>query len=338
MGKFIMTRFLKKIVILIFVNLLVFSVLGGIVFFVLNYYCEKRNILTNLGPIYYSGIHQSVRHELKPNTIVWSSGVEYKINSLGFRDNEYPFSKRTGTYRILCVGDSFTFGQGIKLKDSYPKVLEKTLQHKYQKDIEVINTAVCGYNTYDEYWYIKNKLLKLKPDMIILGFSISNVPEDPSIPFNTKMIVKQDTVSKKLPLVQFLREKATCMQLQKEDYWTQYSLSIWDPNGPQWKRCAQALKDIKELTDQNNIKLMVLIIPIMASSPQDEIGHHKQLTTLLDSLDVKYVDALKRLLDTKREYLYVSKEDCHPNPKMHEIYAEVIVSELKKSGLIKHGN
>lgn len=76
----------------------------------------------------------------------------------------------------------------------------------------------------------------------------------------------------------------------------------------------------------------------MSPMPQDEIGHHKQLTTLLDSLDVKYVDALKRLLDTKRQYLYVSKEDCHPNPKMHEIYAEVIISELEKSGFIKHGN
>lgn len=333
-----MTRFLKKIIILIFVNLLVFSVLGGIVFFVLNYYCARKNIATNLDPIYLSGIHQNVRHELKPNMIAWSSGIEYKINSLGFRDNEYPFSKRTGTYRILCVGDSFTFGQGVKLEDTYSKVLEKTLQHKYKKDIEVINTSVCGYNTYDEYWYIKNKLLEFKPDMIILGFYIGNDPEDPSIPFNTKMIVKQDAVSRKLPLVQFLKEKANCTQLQKEDYWTQYSLTIWDPNGPQWKRCAQALKNIKELTDHSNIKLMVLIIPIMSPKPQDEIGHHKQLTTLLDSLNVKYVDALKRLLDTKREYLHVSKEEFHPNPKMHEIYAEVIVTGLEKSGFFKHGN
>ncbi|MFQ5545282.1 MAG: hypothetical protein ACE5FE_04805, partial [Acidiferrobacterales bacterium] len=47
-----------------------------------------------------------------------SSGIgvfdeSYDISSAGFRDFEYPPRKREGMYRIMVMGDSFTFGQGV---------------------------------------------------------------------------------------------------------------------------------------------------------------------------------------------------------------------------------
>ena len=46
------------------------------------------------------------------------------INSLGLRDNEIDIVKGD-RYRVLCFGDSWTFGWGVDLENSWPKKLEK---------------------------------------------------------------------------------------------------------------------------------------------------------------------------------------------------------------------
>ena len=50
-----------------------------------------------------------------------------KINSMGLRDYEHKNGKDPLTFRILVLGDSFTFGLGVNLEESYPKVLETML-------------------------------------------------------------------------------------------------------------------------------------------------------------------------------------------------------------------
>ena len=48
----------------------------------------------------------------------------YKLNEFGFRDRECDLKPLTGTKRLLFLGDSKTFGMGIKNgNDAFPKVL-----------------------------------------------------------------------------------------------------------------------------------------------------------------------------------------------------------------------
>ena len=61
--------------------------------------------------------------------------VQVKINSKGLRDNEYPYEKPDDTYRILMLGDSFTFGYGVNIEDTMAKVLEENLNKKIFKKI-----------------------------------------------------------------------------------------------------------------------------------------------------------------------------------------------------------
>ena len=91
-------------------------------------------------------------------------------NSLGYRDHEIG-KKDTKTYRIIAVGDSFTFGHGIESNsETYPKKLETYLNLSGKK-VEVFNVAVRGYSPDQEYRQIVKKLLILQPDMIIWNFS-----------------------------------------------------------------------------------------------------------------------------------------------------------------------
>lgn len=315
---------LKRIV--INVSLGVFSAMIGFIFLNLYSYRFDFNRLKLL--LYYDN-SPNLRSVLKPNTSVSIAGVEYKINSMGFRDNEYSFLKSNkNIYRIFCVGDSITFGEGISLKKTYPKLLEKALQEKYSKKIEVINTGVPGYNTYEESWYIKNKLLKLKPDMIILGFFIGNDPEDPSIAFNNKIIIKNKS---NLPFVNHFNDQLNKKKLEKSDYWKEYRSLIWDPNGQQWKKCRRSLQGIQYLAQENNIELLVLIIP---SYEREEELLFKQLISALEEIGIKYVNAFPELIKTGSIHPRRGVTDNHPDEKMHQAYTQAILAAFNQYSFI----
>ena len=68
------------------------------------------------------------------------------VNSAGFRDREFDRERRAGTVRIAALGDSVTFGYGVALEESFPKVLERIL-NETRPGHEVLNFGVGGYNT-----------------------------------------------------------------------------------------------------------------------------------------------------------------------------------------------
>jgi hypothetical protein len=48
-----------------------------------------------------------------------------KINSKGLRNPETPYEKPEGVYRIVALGDSWTFGFRMNEPDAYPRQLER---------------------------------------------------------------------------------------------------------------------------------------------------------------------------------------------------------------------
>ncbi|MDV2504405.1 MAG: GDSL-type esterase/lipase family protein [bacterium] len=97
--------------------------------------------------------------------------VPVTTNSMGLRDFEYPLKKTTKVYRILAIGDSFTWGWGVRAKDTYAKVLERLLD-THSRDgtrYEVINMAMPNTATLEEIEVIKEGL-KYQPDLVLIGF------------------------------------------------------------------------------------------------------------------------------------------------------------------------
>lgn len=105
-----------------------------------------------------------------PNSHLTPYYVQYTCNSLGFRDHEYINPKPSDTYRIVCLGDSFTWGQGVHQNDVYAKKLELLLNEE-RKDIsrfEVINCGRCGYSTSEERYCLLQQAMEYSPDLVIL--------------------------------------------------------------------------------------------------------------------------------------------------------------------------
>lgn len=120
-------------------------------------------------------------YDLKPNIIVimnpdWlGHDANYYINNDGFNDiNTYNTIKPNNSFRIVTIGDSFTFGMYVDTVNSWPKVLEKKLNKLRcnNKSYEVLNLGVPGYDLEYSVEHLIEKGLKYQPDIVI--FFVNN--------------------------------------------------------------------------------------------------------------------------------------------------------------------
>jgi hypothetical protein len=94
--------------------------------------------------------------------------VEYSINSYGNRDEEISLDKTPGRYRIVALGDSMVFGQGVGYGSRFTEVIERR-SDKFQ----VINMGVWGYGADQSLLQLERDGFKFRPDLVVL-FAIND--------------------------------------------------------------------------------------------------------------------------------------------------------------------
>lgn len=93
----------------------------------------------------------------------------FKANELGYRSGQA--AKAPGTFRIVFVGDSWTFGQGVKEEESFPKVFERLANERSGLDrhVEAWSLALPGYNLMNELAALSYFMERLEPDAVVLA-------------------------------------------------------------------------------------------------------------------------------------------------------------------------
>lgn len=91
------------------------------------------------------------------------------INNVGLRNKDIDPNKNDSIYRILCFGDSWTFGWGLENEYSWPSQMQDQLHKKGYRNIEVINCGQGGQYTETYKKYLKRALPLLKPDLVLIG-------------------------------------------------------------------------------------------------------------------------------------------------------------------------
>lgn len=103
------------------------------------------------------------------------------INKLGFRGGETTGEKPAATIRIVCMGNSCTFGARIdRTQDTYPlRLWQELREHDPQHAFEVINAGVNGYTTYQILQYWRRDIKKLNPDIVTVYSGFNNIVSAP---------------------------------------------------------------------------------------------------------------------------------------------------------------
>jgi lysophospholipase L1-like esterase len=129
---------------------------------------------------------------LRPNLTIDTTDnpriFDVRTNALGLRGPEVAREKAAGVTRVLCVGDSCTFGSGAGAEDTWPAQLARLLKEQVVEarelpgleseelgPFEVLNAGVPGYSSYQGRRYLETEGFDLDPDVVVfaLGFNDS---------------------------------------------------------------------------------------------------------------------------------------------------------------------
>jgi lysophospholipase L1-like esterase len=106
-----------------------------------------------------------LRYDLEPGTVLPTHGAIARINSAGLRGAEPDRPKRR--VRILCLGDSCTFGYAPDVTDdaTYPADLARRLG---PDRFEVLNGGRPGFGSLDCLDFFVYRAVELEPDYVLI--------------------------------------------------------------------------------------------------------------------------------------------------------------------------
>lgn len=99
---------------------------------------------------------------------------DFTINHISQRGVD-PRPRKANSFRVVCLGDSFTWGFGVTDAEIFTVRLEKALASRFpERDVQVINAGVPGYGTADQLHFLLSRAPALDPDLVILQFLPDN--------------------------------------------------------------------------------------------------------------------------------------------------------------------
>ncbi|HZP42485.1 MAG TPA: GDSL-type esterase/lipase family protein [Candidatus Binatia bacterium] len=106
--------------------------------------------------------------------------IPVRTNAAGFRGGPLPGPKAPGVFRIVALGDSFTWGYGVRARQAYPARLAARLDAALRargrrRRVEVVNLGVPGAGPLDYLWHLEHTGLALHPDLVLVGLFANDV-------------------------------------------------------------------------------------------------------------------------------------------------------------------
>ena len=107
------------------------------------------------------------------NTSEYTSWIE--INSRGLRGAVIDYPKPSGEFRLLVVGDSFTFAEQVNQQETFTQRLEDRLNAEGDgQRYRVLNAGSNGWATANEAVYLTKEGVRFRPDVVVVALYLGN--------------------------------------------------------------------------------------------------------------------------------------------------------------------
>lgn len=111
----------------------------------------------------------------RAGAVTSTSGARTTINRWGLRGGDCSIEKPAGVLRVLCLGESTTFGQpGDDDADIWPAQLEQDLR-RAGTNVEVLNGAVIGFSVGQTRIRFERELERFNPDIVVIYHAATNI-------------------------------------------------------------------------------------------------------------------------------------------------------------------
>ena len=263
----------------------------------------------------------------------WYRVGDVRHNSWGYRDREFDPVKPQGVYRIAAVGDSFTFGNGIREEERYSEVLQSHLPSHF----EVLNFGVPGANTPEHRVMVQRLLGAIHPDFILLQWYVNDVEDDDATgrPRPKALIPYQ-------PLHNWLND-ASALYTIANMQWAESQVSLGvmqsypdylrsrlgDPESVDSIRDLSLLRDLVASAQRAHVGIGIVLFPDTASDlgANYPFGYlHDRVLSVCAERGITCVDLRSDFAAIReRQSLWANRLDHHPSARANAIAAEKIL-------------
>jgi lysophospholipase L1-like esterase len=298
--------------------------------------------IVDLGHAYYSApeLYQPsddprILFEPRPNFVGYSEGTSVTTNSHGLRERELPLEKPVGTRRILFLGDSVTFGPGVRDDEPYARQVEALLRTDGAGPVETVNAGVVGYNTIQELGRLDTVGLAYQPDVVVLTFVVNDLLETFSI-FDHQY----DPTGILAPIKVWLRRNSNLYRFTQNVYWRVAQELRRARDGqtePLRKRDRleerlATLDEIVQKTRASGASFLLVLYPDNLDDPVspgpsgERFTMRQELVRYAERTGIPYVDLSAAIGDVRdpRAREYRLREDPHPSLAGHRVIAEAL--------------
>ena len=280
-----------------------------------------------------------------------------RINDQGFRGDEFTLEKKAGVYRIACIGDSFTFGHGVRQEDTYPSQMETVLNRAVGVgDFEVLNFGVGGYNTEQEAILLDEKVLPYNPDLVILQYMLNDT-EIPrirvnesrhAVPATTDIIYfEEEPVPISIPLpgrltpmlmkhsyfYRWLSERIYAVRVR---FFPQAGLGDYRSGE---ERCAESIARIKDLCNRSGAPLLFLIFPPATKDfqIQDRDDNHQWIRMVTSEIGLDTIDFFEIFRNYNIGTIQNSYQGKLDRSGHYSIFGNKVVAEISAAKILRSG-
>lgn len=256
-------------------------------------------------------------------------------NSYRARDYYYGPQKAPGVFRIVVIGDSFTFGGKMHFDDSFAKRLERMLNlNTKQRKVEVLNWGISGYSTLHEVELVKDAVSQFNPDLIVVQITLNDAEVQPfrvTHKYQNKRgkVILSNPIFKYWTSLGYLVKRIYYTTLNRE-YVTYHAAAFENPAS--WNVFSGAFQQIRQQTSSRSIPLLAVLFPMMSHPFDDRYPFHavhKKIGDEMAAQGISFVDLFADFEGRDPVRLQVEPgSDAHPNEIAHRLAADRIYTTL----------
>jgi len=306
----------------------------------------------------YNTTHPDRRYMLRPGFKGWTYDKRIEFNSMGIREPEGPISTGDEAYRVIVVGDSITFGIGVDLDQTFPKILEHKLNRQGGKPVRVYNLGVGSYNTVTEFRYLKEVFDQLKPHLVIFEFTAGNDTILTELPVGLRVnefaairwtkdifryLYSYNWLASKFYSVAyryFVPTRGSDDGDQQVVRRLSWDKALFDDSFQGWKECKQAFKDIAQFSREKAVPLIfaLQVNNVKLATKEEDDSWYPVIRKLREALERAGIEKVVLIDDAFRSYagrekeLWVKPWDAHFSVLAHELAAELLFEKMTTFG------
>lgn len=286
--------------------------------------------------------------KFRPNQVIQSNFMvegDYRTNSLGLRNKEFSPEKPKGGFRIICLGNSNTFGWKQSQENAYPQQLQRLFdQNLPGQKIEVINAGITGYSSYQGKLFLRKDILGFKPDLVLVNYGWNDL-----LPAKFGIADKNQKMPPQWILdSQNILSRTRLYQLLKSFWVSRFSGKKGIEPGASrvsLEDFQQNLIEIERLCRGNSIKVVFLTNPVPNLEAYRGLGkfsniqlinqaYNNVIRDLVESHNFKVLD-ISALFEKQEDVFGNPLADyIHYNARGHGIVAQAIYDYLVAGGLL----